>query len=232
MVSEKIEIGSSEKDSNTIDGTHWEDEYYSYLSNSGNEGGQSEYSEKYHNAGNQLKEIREEMELKESSPPPSLIAEVSNPPVSLYPEVVPMQLDGQTDISVEEVAINISPEQTPACLYPTIVIKTQSDGQAQGKDTLTEPSPDEGKIRDRKPKIKSLPQKDGPTDPSNDDESTEEGNSPRTEVKTKNQAERRKLTKSPKITHPCPKTKQPQQQEREMKITKRRSYLRQRNLLR
>ncbi|KAG5878052.1 hypothetical protein JTB14_021205 [Gonioctena quinquepunctata] len=123
------------------------------------------------------------MEVKESSPPPSLIAEVSNPPASLYPEVVVRQLDGQTDISVEEVATNTSLKESPPCLYPKVVMKTQFDGQA--KEKATELSPDEGKVRDIKRKIKSLPQIDGPTDPSSDFESTEEGNSPTTKGKTK-----------------------------------------------
>ncbi|KAG5897389.1 hypothetical protein JTB14_013481 [Gonioctena quinquepunctata] len=138
------------------------------------------------------------MEIKKTSPPLSLIAKVSKPPASLYPEVVAMQLDGQTDISVEEVATNTSPKKNPSCLYPIVVITTQLDGQAKGKDTLTELSPDEEKVRDRKPKTKSLPQIDGPTDPSSDDKSTDEGNSPITKRKTKNKAERGKLTKSPK----------------------------------
>ncbi|KAG5881183.1 hypothetical protein JTB14_034960 [Gonioctena quinquepunctata] len=47
-LAEKIEIESSEKDFNTIDETHWGDEYYSYLSNSEHEEGQPEYFEKYH----------------------------------------------------------------------------------------------------------------------------------------------------------------------------------------
>ncbi|KAG5881296.1 hypothetical protein JTB14_031086 [Gonioctena quinquepunctata] len=40
----------------------------------------------------------------------SLIAKVCKPPASLYPEVVISQLDGQTDISEEEDATNISPK--------------------------------------------------------------------------------------------------------------------------
>ncbi|KAG5881182.1 hypothetical protein JTB14_034959 [Gonioctena quinquepunctata] len=111
-----------------------------------------------------------------------------------------MQLDGLTDISVEEVAINTSPKEPPSCLYPTVVIKIRLDGQAQGQDIVTELSHDEEKVRDRKPKIKSLPQIDGPTDQSSDDESLEEGNSPMTKEKTKNKAKRNKLTESPKPT--------------------------------
>ncbi|KAG5887559.1 hypothetical protein JTB14_002265 [Gonioctena quinquepunctata] len=57
--------------------------------------------------------------------------------------------------------------------------------EAKGKDKATELDPDEGKVRDIKRKIKSLPQIDGPTDPSSDFESTEEGNSPTTKEKTK-----------------------------------------------
>ncbi|KAG5882373.1 hypothetical protein JTB14_036297 [Gonioctena quinquepunctata] len=194
-LAEKTEIESSEKDFNTYE-THWEDEYYSYLSNSENEEGQPEYFEGYHKAEKQLKEIGEKMEVKKSPPPPLHLEETSNPSTRLCPEVVPMQLDGQTDISVEESAIKTSPEQKPSGLYPKVVIKTQPDGQAKEKDILTEISPNEGRIRDSELIIKSLPQIDGPTDPSSDDESTEE-KSPITKGKM-NQVERRKLIKSPK----------------------------------
>ncbi|KAG5861824.1 hypothetical protein JTB14_035403 [Gonioctena quinquepunctata] len=92
-----------------------------------------------------------------------------------------MQLDGQTDNSIEKEAIKTSPEQTPPCLYPKIVVKTQPDRQVKGKETL-----------------KSLPQIDGPTDPSSEDESIEE-ESPITKGKTKNKVKRRKLIKSPNV---------------------------------
>ncbi|KAG5879263.1 hypothetical protein JTB14_001708 [Gonioctena quinquepunctata] len=52
-LAEKIE--SSGKDSNTIDEIHWEDEYYSFLSNSENEEGQTEYFGKYHKVERRLK---------------------------------------------------------------------------------------------------------------------------------------------------------------------------------
>ncbi|KAG5900405.1 hypothetical protein JTB14_037150 [Gonioctena quinquepunctata] len=74
------------------------------------------------------------MEARKSSPPPTLTAKVTEPPASLYPEVVAMQPNGQTDISMEEVTIKTSPQKPPSCLYPTVVITTQLDGQAKGKD--------------------------------------------------------------------------------------------------
>ncbi|KAG5865067.1 hypothetical protein JTB14_011900 [Gonioctena quinquepunctata] len=93
----------------------------------------------------------------------------------LFSEICNTRLDGQTDNSVEETATNTSPKEPPSCLYPTVVIKTKVDGQAHGKDIITELSPDEEKVRDRKPKTKSVTQIDGPTDPSSDDKSIEDG---------------------------------------------------------
>ncbi|KAG5889869.1 hypothetical protein JTB14_018916 [Gonioctena quinquepunctata] len=181
----KIEIESSEEDFKSNDEIHWEDEYYAYLSNSENDEGRAEYFDKYQEAKNQLKEIRKEMEARKSSPPPTLTAKVTEPPASLYPEVVAMQSNGQTDISMEEVTIKTSPQKPQSCLYPNVVITTQLDGQAKGKDKATELSPEEGKVRDIKWKIKSLSQVARPSDPSSDFESTEEGNSPITKGKTK-----------------------------------------------
>ncbi|KAG5867104.1 hypothetical protein JTB14_031755 [Gonioctena quinquepunctata] len=77
---------------------------------------------------------------------------------------------------------------------------SQSDGQAQGKDIVTDLSPDEKKVRDIRPKIKILPQLDGPTDPSSDEEWIERGKSPITKGKNKRKTERRKFTKSPNLT--------------------------------
>ncbi|KAG5869727.1 hypothetical protein JTB14_032164 [Gonioctena quinquepunctata] len=178
-LAEKIEIENSEEDFNTNE-KYWEDEYYAYLSNPENEEGQPEYFEGYHKADKQLKEIGGKMEVKKPPPPPLHIAEVSNPPASRCPEAVPMQLDGQADNSIEKMA-KASPEQIPPCLYPKIVVKTQPDRQVKGKETL-----------------KSLPQIDGPTDPSSEDESIEK-ESPITKGKTKNKVKRRKLIKSPNV---------------------------------
>ncbi|KAG5870947.1 hypothetical protein JTB14_008114 [Gonioctena quinquepunctata] len=47
MLAEKTEIESSEKDFKSEDETHWEDEYYAYLSNSENDEGRVEYFDKY-----------------------------------------------------------------------------------------------------------------------------------------------------------------------------------------
>ncbi|KAG5875147.1 hypothetical protein JTB14_019472 [Gonioctena quinquepunctata] len=180
----KTEIKSPEEDFKPYDEIHWEDEYYAYLSNSENDEGRAEYFDKYQEAKNQLKEMRKGKEARSKTPPPTFTAKVTDSPASLYPEVVAMQPNGLTGIIIEEDTIRTSLKKPPACLYPTVVI-TQVDGQVQGKDTSTELSPDEVKIRGKKLEMKSLPQIDGPTDPSSDFETTDEGSSPITEGKTK-----------------------------------------------
>ncbi|KAG5862483.1 hypothetical protein JTB14_036489 [Gonioctena quinquepunctata] len=198
MLAEKTEIENSEQDSKPYDEIHWEDEYYAYLSNSENDEGQAVYFDKYQEAKNQLKEMRKGKETRSQTPPPTHTAKVTDPPASLYPEAALMQLKGQKGISMEEVTTRISLRKTPACLYPNVVIISQSDVQAQGKDTVTDLSPDEEKVRDIRPKIKILPQLDGPTDPSSDEEWIERGNSPITKGKNKRKTKRRKFAKSPK----------------------------------
>ncbi|KAG5895669.1 hypothetical protein JTB14_026992 [Gonioctena quinquepunctata] len=182
----KIEIvESSEDDFKIYDEIHWEDEYYAYLSNSENDEGQAEYSDKYQEAKKQLKEMRKGKETRSTAPPPTLTAKVTDPPTSLYPEAVTMQPNGQTDVSMGEVTTKTILQKPPSSLYPKVVIITQQDGQIKGKEEVTEQSPDEKKVRDIKWKIKSLPQLDGPTDPSSDIESTDEGISPITKGKAK-----------------------------------------------
>ncbi|KAG5894004.1 hypothetical protein JTB14_031004 [Gonioctena quinquepunctata] len=169
VLAEKTEIESSEEDSKPYDEIHWEDEYYAYLSNSENDEGRAEYFDKYQEAKNQLKDIRKGKEVRSQTPPPTLTAKVTDPPASLHP--------------MEEVTTRTSLEKTPACLHPTVVMTSQSDGQAQGKDIVTDLSPDEEK--DIKPKMEILPQLDGPTDPSSDDEWIEREKSPITKGKNK-----------------------------------------------
>ncbi|KAG5880128.1 hypothetical protein JTB14_037360 [Gonioctena quinquepunctata] len=139
----------------------------------------------FQEAKNQLEEMRKGKEARSTTPPPTLTAKVTDPPTSLYPEAVAMQPNGQTDISMVEVTIKTTPQKPPSSLYPNVVITTQQDGQAKRKEEVTELSPDEEKVRDIKRKIESLPQLDGPTDPSSDFESTDEGNSPITKGKAK-----------------------------------------------
>ncbi|KAG5896155.1 hypothetical protein JTB14_015858 [Gonioctena quinquepunctata] len=129
--------------------------------------------------------MRKGKETRSTTPPPTLTAKVTDPPTSLYPEAVTMQPNGQTDISMGEVTTKTIPQKPPSSLYPKVVIITQQDGQIKGTEKATELSPDEKKVRDIKWKIKSLPQLDGPTDPSSDIESTDEGISPITKGKAK-----------------------------------------------
>ncbi|KAG5888849.1 hypothetical protein JTB14_037687 [Gonioctena quinquepunctata] len=111
-----------------------------------------------------------------------------------------MQPNGQIDINMVEATIKTTPQKLPSSLYPNVVMISHSDGQAQGKDTVTDLSPDEEKVRDIRPKINILPQLDGPTDPSSDEEWIERGNSPITKGKNKRKTKRRKSTKSPNLS--------------------------------
>ncbi|KAG5861079.1 hypothetical protein JTB14_013809 [Gonioctena quinquepunctata] len=136
--------------------------------------------------------MRKGKETRSTTPPPTLTAKVTDPPTSLYPEAVTMQPNGQTGISMGEVTTKTIPQKPPSSLYPKVVIITQQDGQIKRKEEVTELSPDE-KVRDIKWKIKSQPQLDGPTDPSSDIESTDEGISPITKGKAKKAKRSRRM---------------------------------------
>ncbi|KAG5884555.1 hypothetical protein JTB14_015690 [Gonioctena quinquepunctata] len=119
--------------------------------NSENDEGRTEYFDKYQEAKNQLKEMRKGKEARCKTPPPTFTAKITDSPANLYPEVVVMQPNGLTGISIEEDTIRTGLK----------------------------------KIRGKKLEMKSLPQIDGPTDPSSDFETTDEGSSPITKGKTK-----------------------------------------------
>ncbi|KAG5893494.1 hypothetical protein JTB14_010544 [Gonioctena quinquepunctata] len=200
MLAEKTEIENSEQDSKPYEEIQWEDEYYAYLSNSENDEGRAVYFDKYQEAKNQLKEMRKGKEARSQTPPPTHTAKVTDPPTSLYPEAVAMQPNGQIDTNVKEVTIKTTPQKFPSSLYPNVVVISQLDGQAQGKDTVADLSPDEEKVRGIRPQIKILSQLDGPTDPSSDEEWMERENSPISKGKNKKKTKRRKFSKSPKST--------------------------------
>ncbi|KAG5898019.1 hypothetical protein JTB14_027584 [Gonioctena quinquepunctata] len=87
---------------------------------------------------------------KEHDTPTNTHCKSNRPTHSLYPEAVAMQPNGQTDISMVKVTIKTTPQKPPSSLYPNVVITTQQDGQAKGKEEVTELSPDEEKVRDIK----------------------------------------------------------------------------------